>query len=249
MTKKRLLWIDFDADAANAFSCALPSDASFALSYFAKNAREGREMIAVHRPDVIVTELILPGGDGFSVLSRVREIAGYDPVVIVSSFVRDGKMMEKCKTMGADGYEVRPVSPMVICARIEGTLRRKGAGRAIEKDVLHLADRALAELGMPVSLTGFSLVREAVAMAAKEKDPTLRRVTGTVYPALARANGMTAAAVERAVRSAIEATWIRGSVAAIEQSFGYTVSEQKGKPTNSEFIAMLAARIRQERNN
>ena len=196
-------------------------------------------------PDVIVMEMVLSGLDGLEVLERLRGLSleRHPKILVLSSYVR-GSIADLAAANGADHYMVKPCRFSTICARI----RQLTTFESLEQDRNHshsleaMVTSIIHEVGVPAHIKGYQYLREAILIAVDDID-VINAVTKVLYPEVAKRFGTTASRVERAIRHAIEVAWDRGDLETLQKYFGYTVSNVKGKPTNSEFIAMIADRL------
>ena len=202
--------------------------------------------------DVLVTDLILSGLDGLSLMKKVSELPERDrpAVIVVSGFSSEHTLAESA-ALGASYFIQKPCDIASLFSRvrqISGTARP--AFEARELRIAKPAERALDavvtevihEIGVPAHIKGYQYVREAIILAINDME-IINAVTKVLYPTVAKKFQTTPSRVERAIRHAIEVAWDRGDIETLQKFFGYTVSNIKGKPTNSEFIAMIADRL------
>ncbi|SCG83323.1 Stage 0 sporulation protein A homolog [Proteiniborus sp. DW1] len=228
----------------------------------AKDGLEALELITKQRPDVLVLDIIMPHLDGLGVLERLHnlELEKF-PKVIVLSAVGQDKITQRAINLGADYYVVKPFDFDIFMKRIRqvtGTTpaiieRRKqievptslintaNSHKSLEAKITNI----IHEIGVPAHIKGYLYLREAITMVV-DNVGLLSAVTKELYPNIAKRFNTTPSRVERAIRHAIEVAWSRGKVDTINNLFGYTVNTDKGKPTNSEFIAMVADKLRLE---
>ena len=220
------------------------------------------ENIKTHQPEILILDMIMPHLDGLGVLETINniELDKY-PRIIVLSAVGQEQITQKAISLGAEYYIVKPFNLDVLMKRIhqlsgsndEADNKMKYA-RAIlkgdhEEDSRQLEieiTNIIHEIGVPAHIKGYHYLRDAILMVVEDID-LLGAVTKELYPAIARDNKTTPSRVERAIRHAIEVAWNRGRMETINNLFGYTVQCDKGKPTNSEFIAIIADKLRIER--
>ena len=175
----------------------------------AGDGAEAWKMIERERPQLVITDVILPELDGFALLDRMAKPC------------EAGSLLERMRQAVRNG-ETEEESPVAL--------------ERLVTSIIH-------EVGVPAHIKGYQYVREAIILAVQDMD-VINAVTKVLYPEVARRYNTTPSRVERAVRHAIETAWDRGDLETLQRYFGYTVSNTKGKPTNSEFIAMIADRIR-----
>lgn len=236
----------------------------------ANDGIEVLDMVPKIKPDVIVLDIIMPHLDGLGVLERLNNLdLEQPPKIIVLSAVGQDKITQRAIALGADYYMVKPFDMEVFVRRIREVvlglspdvgapvfsvsqsaqsfqasilpLNRRTYERAssIEADVTNI----IHEIGVPAHIKGYHYLREAILLVINNMD-LLGGITKELYPMIAEKFNTTPSRVERAIRHAIEVAWNRGRVETINRIFGYTVHDEKGKPTNGEFIAMIADRLR-----
>lgn len=207
---------------------------------------DGRELLKLideTTPDVIVMDMILTGIDGLEVLDELNKRPDAPQVIIFSSYVH-GNIAQAAADRGAAYYITKPGRSGMICERIRQVCSPAEPRLNIDNEVsLETNVTAIIhEVGVPAHIKGYQYLREAILIAIKDMD-VINAVTKVLYPEVAKRFNTTASRVERAIRHAIEVAWDRGDLETLQKYFGYTVSNAKGKPTNSEFIAMIADRI------
>lgn len=204
-------------------------------------------LIAQAAPDVVVMDLLLTGMDGLEVLEQLgRE----RPRVLVLSAFATPSLAEEVARRGGDYCMLKPCRLSSVAERIRQLAHGQdgpgGADEGDDRDLERQVTAIIHEIGVPAHIKGYQYLREAIGLAVADMD-VINAVTKVLYPAVAKKYGTTASRVERAIRHAIEVAWDRGDLETLQKYFGYTVSNAKGKPTNSEFIAMIADRISLER--
>ena len=216
-------------------------------------------------PDILILDLIMPHMDGFGVLESLNsaKLKKY-PRVIIASAVGQDSMIQKAMDLGAQYYLVKPINLTLLVKRINQLVNAPHGGinpdaessnlkkslvmkesllnNDLEIDITNL----IHEVGVPAHIKGYQYLRDAITLVVKNMD-YLSAVTKELYPAIAKMNNTTPSRVERAIRHAIEIAWNRGKLETLDSLFGYTVKTDKGKPTNSEFIAIIADKLRLER--
>ena len=212
---------------------------------------DGPELVRMTRelqPDAVVTELVLAGGmDGLDVLDEFTRMKVRPKVMILSSYMK-GSMVDVAAAKGADFYMTKPCRVSAVGERLRQVMTTGGLEPEQDEDsTLETQVTAIIhEVGVPAHIKGYQYLREAIIIAVNDMD-VINAVTKVLYPEVAKRFGTTASRVERAIRHAIEVAWDRGDLETLQKYFGYTVSNAKGKPTNSEFIAMIADRLQLER--
>lgn len=203
-----------------------------------------------YSPDVLIMDAFLQHIDALGVVSRLnsRNPAKAPLTVVLSSM--DNPMLEKeIIKNGVDYYFIKPIDPVVLVERINQLLNWKNVGNKGVKTPLSdenleiTITEIMHQIGVPAHIKGYQYVREAIRLAITEPE-MMNSVTKILYPTVAKTFSTTSSRVERAIRHAIEVAWDRGDIEVLNSYFGYTVQNERGKPTNSEFIAMIADKLR-----
>lgn len=219
----------------------------------AYDGKQALEKIEELKPDIAIIDGIMPVLDGFDVLESLGKKEGEKPVCIILSAINNDKFAERAIELGAAHYILKPFDLESLLNKIN-QLANEGSGEktsktpaGANKDYLLEArvTQILHEIGVPAHIRGYHYMREAIIMSVNDMD-VLNYITKELYPSIAKKCNTTPSRVERAIRHAIEVAWNRGKVDAIDALFGYTIDNHKGKPTNSEFIALIADRLRLE---
>ena len=212
---------------------------------------DGTEALRLAReeaPDLILMDVVLPGLDGFGVLKQLREQEGKVPkVILISAFCSDSVVSEAVD-LGASYFLTKPVEENALLDRMRALFSRGAPVEEHPAELKNLVTSVIHEIGVPAHIKGYQYLREAIMIAVDDMD-VINAVTKVLYPEVAKRFSTTPSRVERAIRHAIEVAWDRGDLETLQKYFGYTVSNAKGKPTNSEFIAMIADRLVLEQRN
>ncbi|HJB45557.1 MAG TPA: sporulation transcription factor Spo0A [Candidatus Mediterraneibacter surreyensis] len=224
----------------------------------AKNGEEMCQIIKDRKPDVVLLDLIMPKMDGLTVMEKVGQdsTVGKRPYFIVITAVGQEKITEDAFNKGANYYVMKPFNNRMLLERIKSVRNlSRNSDRKNEENTTdnmqkteNLESRVtnmLHEIGIPAHIKGYHYLRDAIIMAVNDMD-VLNAITKILYPTVAKKYQTTSSRVERAIRHAIEVAWSRGKLDTLDELFGYTVSTGKGKPTNSEFIALIADTIQLE---
>ena len=242
--KMRSLLADDDTEFCARMSAVLDSADDFELVGIAENGEKALSAVKELRPDVLIIELLLPVMDGMSVLSRLHEQDGPHPAVMVFSAFASPQIGAECAALGVDLFLRKPMEPQAVCERLR--LWRTGQLRAVKAEesmALELrVTEVIHQVGVPAHIKGYQYLREGIILTVRNME-VINAVTKVLYPEIAKRFGTTPSRVERAIRHAIEVAWDRGDLETLQKYFGYTVNSAKGKPTNSEFIAMIADRL------
>ena len=227
----------------------------------ANNGEDVYHMIKEKEPDVVLLDLIMPKLDGLSVMERInhdQSIKKHPKFIVISAIGQEG-ITEDAFNLGAHYYIMKPFDNDMVLNRvraIKNNLRRTsrlltGEWKYEEKkseDLEGDVTEIIHEVGIPAHIKGYQYLRDAILLVIKEPD-MINSITKILYPTIAKKNQTTPSRVERAIRHAIEVAWSRGNMDIINTMFSYTVSTGKGKPTNSEFIALVADKIRLQNKN
>ena len=225
----------------------LEESGEFSVTGSAGDGLTALRLVTERKPQLLVTDLLLPALDGFGLLDKMAEAKARVKTIVVSALYRD-QVVAQAMDKGVAFFMPKPCEMSSLLERArrsaaeDGAAEPEDASQALEREVTAV----IHEVGVPAHIKGYQYVREAIVIAVQDMD-VINAVTKVLYPEVARRYGTTPSRVERAVRHAIEVAWDRGDLETLQRYFGYTVSNTKGKPTNSEFIAMIADRIRLQR--
>lgn len=229
----------------------------------ADNGEDAYNMIVRTNPDIVLMDVIMPRLDGISVMEKVKnntQMKGCPSFIMVTA-ASSQDVTEDAFKLGANYYIMKPFSKDVILDKIRRVSRSRSkavpANSTPERTVQPYLNKAqymeqnletdvtqmLHEIGIPAHIKGYQYLRDAIVMSVQDTE-MLSSVTKILYPTIAKKHQTTPSRVERAIRHAIEVAWSRGKMDTINDLFGYTVSGGKGKPTNSEFVALIADKIR-----
>lgn len=198
------------------------------------------------RPDVIIMDAFMLHIDALGVIKQIREMKdGRKPMLIVLSSVDNMRFENEILNGGADYYFLKPVEANVIAQRIAqlSGWGSNGAYVRTEKDLEVVVSDIMHQIGVPAHIKSYQYLREAIILSINNTE-MMGSVTKLLYPTVAKTFKTTSSRVERAIRHAIEVAWDRGDVDVLSSYFGYTIQSSRGKPTNSEFIAMIADKLR-----
>ncbi len=215
----------------------------------AHNGNDALDLIAKHQPDCVVLDIIMPYLDGIGVLEKLDSLGlPRRPKVIMLTAFGQEHMTQRVMELGANYYILKPFNYDVLAQRIRQLAANEVMSVPAPKknmDLELLISNVLHDIGIPAHIRGYMYLRDAITMVIHQSD-ILGSVTKILYPVVAQKYNTTASRVERAIRHAIEVAWSRGNVERINALFGFTVNRKKGKPTNSEFIAMVSDKLRME---
>lgn len=242
---------DNKAFADNLFEYLKTKDdiASVNVAY---DGEEACGMITETKPDVVLLDIIMPKRDGISVMNRISNShLAKKPMCIALSVTASERIMKACQDAGCEYFLLKPQTNDAIYDTIRsfGTKAGRTSFEVVSKDdkkdydLEALVTDFIHELGVPAHIKGYQYVRTAIMMVVQNME-LLNYITKQLYPVIAKKYSTTSSRVERAIRHSIEVAWSRGRPETMNKIFGYTIDTGKGKPTNSEFIAMVADRIR-----
>ena len=198
---------------------------------------EALRIVEEKLPDLVVTDMVLPGLDGFGLMRRAGDKSRF---IVTSAFCSD-RVVSEAMRLGAVFFFPKP-------CETESLLEQMRAAMETPEEIVqplelkNMVTAIIHEIGVPAHIKGYQYLREAIMIAVEDMD-VINAVTKILYPEVAKRFSTTPSRVERAIRHAIEVAWDRGDLETLQRFFGYTVSNSKGKPTNSEFIAMIADRL------
>ena len=211
---------------------------------------DGAEALRLARqeaPDLLLMDVLLPGLDGFGVLNQLRELEKPPKVILISAFCSDSVVSEAVE-LGANYFMFKPVEENALLDRMRALFGRDLPEERHPVELKNLVTSVIHEIGVPAHIKGYQYLREAIMIAVDDMD-VINAVTKVLYPEVAKRFNTTPSRVERAIRHAIEVAWDRGDLETLQNYFGYTGSNANGKPTNSEFSAMIADRLVMEQKN
>lgn len=220
--------------------------------YTCYDGDEAYEMVMETSPDVVLSDIIMPKRDGLSLMKRISQSRlAKKPMFIALSVTGSERIMDAAQNAGAEYFLLKPQSNEAIYDTIKSMGKTSGrcgfeTVKSEEKktyDLEALVTESIHELGVPAHIKGYQYVRTAIMMVVENME-LLNYITKQLYPVIAKKYSTTSSRVERAIRHSIEVAWSRGRPETMNKVFGYTIDTEKGKPTNSEFIAMVADKIR-----
>ena len=264
-TKISVIIADDNKEFCNILNDYLLNQRDIVVTGIAKDGIEALKLIQEKKPDLVILDIIMPHLDGLGVLEKLNTMSlDQIPRIIVLSAVGQDRITQRAIMLGADYYVVKPFDMDVFTKRIRQMFNNTISSDEIKKTVTFMDTEEvnyrnespskpvdlegeitaiIHEIGVPAHIKGYMYLREAITMVVNDIE-LLSAVTKELYPSIAKKYNTTASRVERAIRHAIEVAWGRGEVDTINKLFGYTIHNGKGKPTNSEFIAMVADKLR-----
>lgn len=254
MDTTRILIADANEDFRGLLTDILQREEDFSIIGSTGDGLEAARIAAETPPDVLVMDILLSQMDGLELLRQLGASKKPRPdILVLSSFVQEN-IVSQAVALGAGYFVLKPCKPSYIVERIRQM--RTAAPRSVGKELVGARGESLEavvtsiihEIGVPAHIKGYQYLRDAIMLAVNDMD-VINAVTKVLYPEVAKHFGTTPSRVERAIRHAIEVAWDRGDLETLQYYFGYTVSNTKGKPTNSEFIAMIADRLQLQRKS
>lgn len=254
--KFRILIADDNKDFSDLIKNYLEKNSDMEIVAVAKDGMEAYNKIVELKPNVALLDEVMPHLDGIGILEKLNENRLINDVMcIMLTAVTQEQITKKAFSLGAKHYIAKPFDAELLINRIR-QLKEPLLNSSLSANVSGLSQKTavdietrvtsiLHEIGVPAHIRGYHYMRDAILMAIEDID-VLNYITKELYPSIAKKCNTTPSRVERAIRHAIEVAWSRGKVDAIDALFGYTISNHKGKPTNSEFIALIADRLRLE---
>ena len=267
MENVNVVIVDDNPMILNTLDEVISSEAGLSVIGRADNGKDAIDMIKDTQPDVVLLDLVMPQMDGITVVENIKKKTSMlkNPAFIILSAVGGEQMTEEAFQAGVNYFlmkpfdkdilvnkirrigkrPVRPVPGKVLEAPLKAATPEEAAMNREEYMKEHLETditKMLHELGIPAHIKGYQYLRDAISMVVRDRE-MMEAVTKILYPEIAKKNYTSSSRVERAIRHAIEVAWGRGSLEVIDELFGYTISTGKGKPTNSEFIALIADKI------
>ncbi len=251
-TKIKVLIADDNKEFCSGLRSQLSKNELIEVVATAYDGKEAYELVLETRPDVLLTDIIMPHMDGLALLAKINSnnLLSKKPKFIVFSSMGYENIISKAMSLGASYYYAKPFETSDLAAKIIelsssmpnaiGTMKPQGT-----KDLEASITMYIQQLGVPAHIKGYQYIRDAITLVVEDME-AINSITKLLYPTVAKHYCTTASRVERAIRHAIEVAWDRGNPDVLSDFFGYTILGSKGKPTNSEFIALIADKIRLE---
>lgn len=255
---------DDNENMLRALGQVINDESDMSLVGTATNGKDTFEIIKSKEPDVVLLDIIMPNDDGLAVMKKVQQDKDIkkEPAFIIISAVGKESVTEDAFNMGAVYYFMKPFSNEALLSKIRYVKNesKQKYNNALSNNLVNLDHQAINErslesditniihdIGIPAHIKGYQYLRDSIMLSVKDRE-VINSITKILYPTIAKMYQTTSSRVERAIRHAIEVAWNRGNTETLNGLFGYTISNGKGKPTNSEFIALIADKIRLEYN-
>ena len=240
---KQVLLVDASRDFRDMLEEAFAKTPDFEVIGSVGNGLEAAKLITTMQPDLVLMDVVLPELDGLTLLGQL-DSSITEKVIVISAFCND-RTVSQAMDLGVQYFLTKPCQVEALLERMRDFFSQRNLCdsdqlKAVVTSIIH-------EVGIPAHIKGYQYLREAIIIAVEDMD-VINAVTKVLYPQVAKRFSSTPSRVERAIRHAIEVAWDRGDLETLQKVFGYTVSNIKGKPTNSEFIAMIADRLALERS-
>ena len=250
MTKINLLVVDDNRSLVEMIKEYFNDNAEIKIAHEAYDGSDAIRLLdsKAEEVDIVLLDLIMPNKDGICVLEHMQKKNINKKTIVLTSY-NTQEMIRKVSELGVSYFMLKPFELKDLEKRIkEVSSGIKYGGESI--DLYHnnlqvSITKTLHELGVPSHIKGYQYIREGISIVY-ERPEIVGGITKELYPEISKKFNTTVSRVERAIRHAIEVAWARGEQASVERIFGYTISAAKGKPTNSEFIAMIADKLRLE---
>ena len=240
----KILLVDANETFTAQLSSVLGQNPAFDVVGTANDGECAVELLHREQPDVLIMDLLLPKLDGISVLKEASSLPKPPLGLVLTGFLTD-YAAQAAEKLGVRYFISKPCNLQMVAERVMEIVAAERADKKPfrqEAQVEALVTSIIHEIGVPAHVKGYQYLREAILIAVDDMD-VINAITKVLYPQVAKTFSTTPSRVERAIRHAIELAWDRGDLETLQKFFGYTVSNTKGKPTNSEFIALIADKL------
>ncbi len=240
----RVLLANSNEDFSRSLTGALKQTDRYSVVGTVNDGVSAINLLRQTQPDVLVVDMMLPQADGVAVLKAAEALEKAPMTIVLTDFMTEfvsGLMM----SLGVQYVLLKPCSEQAVLERLDElqmTVQRGKQTGKREVNIEAMVTSMIHEIGVPAHIKGYQYLREAIMIAVNDME-VINAITKVLYPQVAKTFSTTPSRVERAIRHAIEVAWDRGDLETLQRFFGYTVSNTKGKPTNSEFIALIADKL------
>ena len=245
-TNTTVIIADNTEEFAESLRSALQRAKGFQVVGTVSDGEQALQMVTERKPDILVLDMMLAKRDGLSILKAMSTME-HKPITLATSGFITEYVASAAANLGARYLMLKPCDMTALVERLEeirdGENRQKPIPYRNDKTSIEtMVTGIIHEIGVPAHIKGYQYLREAIIIAVNDMD-VINAITKVLYPQVAKTFATTPSRVERAIRHAIEVAWDRGDLDTLQRFFGYTVSNTKGKPTNSEFIALIADKL------
>ena len=247
MEDTKILIANENTKESQLISQKLTEDKRNRVIKIASSGKETLECIQNQNFDVLILDLVLSDVDGFEIIEKVKGVSSSTKIIVVTALSSD-TFVKKAMNMGAEYYMLKPINLDSLVKRVNDLFIKETENLPLiskfdsEKSVEEKITNIFITVGIPAHIKGYQFLREAIKLAMEDPD-IINSITKKLYPSIAERFDTSASKVERAIRHAIEVAWNRGKIENINNIFGLTVYSNNEKPTNGEFIALVADKM------
>ena len=246
----RVLLANSSEDFSTRLTSVLQQSQHYTVVGTASDGVRAIELLREVQPEILVVDTMLPQADGIAVLKAASALEHKPMLLVLADFMTEF-VSSLLVSMGVQYVLLKPCTARSVLERLDemrSTLTKSPLVRNREANVVAMVTSMIHEIGVPAHIKGYQYLREAILIAVNDME-VINAITKVLYPQVAKTFATTPSRVERAIRHAIEVAWDRGDLDTLQHFFGYTVSNTKGKPTNSEFIALIADKLQLQLKN
>ena len=246
----RVLLANSSEDFSTRLTSVLKQSQHYTVVGTASDGVRAIELLREVQPEILVVDTMLPQADGIAVLKAASALEHKPMQLVLADFMTEF-VSSLLVSMGVQYVLLKPCTARSVLERLDemrSTLTKSPLVRNREANVVAMVTSMIHEIGVPAHIKGYQYLREAILIAVNDME-VINAITKVLYPQVAKTFATTPSRVERAIRHAIEVAWDRGDLDTLQRFFGYTVSNTKGKPTNSEFIALIADKLQLQLKN
>ncbi|MBQ7870816.1 MAG: sporulation transcription factor Spo0A [Oscillospiraceae bacterium] len=241
----RVLLANSSEEFSEKLAAAIKQTDRYAIVGTAHDGIRAIDLLRETKPEILVVDMMLPQADGVAVLKAAMTLEKKPIFLVLADFMTEF-ISNLLMNYGVQYVLLKPCTTRAVVERMneirESMSPKRGVRRPREANVEAMVTAMIHEIGVPAHIKGYQYLREAILIAVNDME-VINAITKVLYPQVARTFSTTPSRVERAIRHAIEVAWDRGDLETLQRFFGYTVSNAKGKPTNSEFIALIADKM------
>lgn len=250
--RRRVLIADSSEDFCRRLCASVEQMSGWEVAGVANDGLNAMELLQSTQPDILLLDLMLANADGITVLRHAAELEISPICMVITGFLTE-YAASAAAGLGVRYFMAKPCKSETVIERLSEIIQAEEQGnqqtaKRAEVNIEAMVTSVIHEIGVPAHIKGYQYLREAIKIAVNDME-VINAITKVLYPQVAKAFSTTPSRVERAIRHAIEVAWDRGDLETLQRFFGYTVSNTKGKPTNSEFIALIADRLQLQLRN